>query len=469
MANFNFVSGAKFRPFSYQEMLQPLQAYTNEYNTIQEGMGELSTKAGVFEKLANEQTDPKTYAMYKQYSNDLAKQAESLAKQGLTPGSRQGLMEMKKRYSSEIVPIEAALSKREELTKAQREAIQRDPSLMFDVNYGMVSLDDLVNNPNATYNTISGTELTKRSAQMAQNLAKTIQSNPQYKSILGGQYFQQMQQMGYTPQQIMQTVMNDPNAPAELRQVADTVYKEAGLDTWDKETQSRARDYISAGLYEAIGTQRYDTQANRGFMSPGEAARLEMEKERFELAKAQANKDKSTIPLQDGSTIRIIGGGKALRIYPDGRVENYVGNSGIAGAGIKEAAKRGDTPIIIANTNGKWRTGTEGKDVKGTLFGMTRSNAVSGWGNYTMDNVNKSDIVTNYNEIPKGALDEMLKAAKDQNIDLSFYNVVRVKAEGSRAIGDYDYVLIPKQEEPVQPLAPVTPTNKSFDVNIGLD
>lgn len=469
MANFNFVSGAKFRPFSYQEMLQPLQAYTNEYNTIQEGMGELSAKAGVFERLANEQTDPKTYAMYKQYSNDLAKQAESLAKQGLTPASRQGLMEMKKRYSSEIVPIEAALSKREELTKAQREAIQRDPSLMFDVNYGMVSLDDLVNNPNATYNTISGTELTKRSAQMAQNLAKTIQSNPQYKSILGGQYFQQMQQMGYTPQQIMQTVMNDPNAPAELRQVADTVYKEAGLDTWDKETQSRARDYINAGLYEAIGTQRYDTQANRGFMSPGEAARLAMEKERFELAKAQAAKDKASIPLQDGSTIRIIGGGKALRIYPDGRVENYVGNSGIAGAGIKEAAKRGDTPIIIANTNGKWRTGTEGKDVKGTLFGMTRSNAVSGWGNYTMDNVNKSDIVTNYNEIPKGALDEMLKTAKDQNIDLSFYNVVRVKAEGSRAIGDYDYVLIPKQEAPVQPLAPVTPTNKSFDVNMGLD
>lgn len=469
MANFNFVSGAKFRPFSYQEMLQPLQAYTNEYNTIQEGMGELSAKVGVFERLANEQTDPKTYAMYKQYSDDLAKQAESLAKQGLTPGSRQGLMEMKKRYSSEIVPIEAALSKREELTKAQREAIQRDPSLMFDVNYGMVSLDDLVNNPNATYNTISGTELTKRSAQMAQNLAKTIQSNPQYKSILGGQYFQQMQQMGYTPQQIMQTVMNDPNAPAELRQVADTVYKEAGLDTWDKETQSRARDYINAGLYDAIGTQRYDTQANRGFMSPGEAARLAMEKERFELAKAQAAKDKASIPLQDGSTIRIIGGGKALRIYPDGRVENYVGNSGIAGAGIKEAAKRGDTPIIIANTNGKWRTGTEGKDVKGTLFGMTRSNAVSGWGNYTMDNVNKSDIVTNYNEIPKGALDEMLKTAKDQKIDLSFYNVVRVKAEGSRAIGDYDYVLIPKQEAPVQPLAPVTPTNKSFDVNMGLD
>jgi len=343
---------------------------------------------------------------------------------------------------------------------------------MFDVNYGTASIDDLLNNPNATYNTISGSELTKRASTMAQNLAKTIQDNPQYSSILGGQYFQQMQQLGYSPQQVMQTIMNDPNAPKELKQVADTIWQESGLDTWDQATQSRARDYINAGLYDAIGTQRYDTQANRGYMSPAESARLEMEKERFNLAKEQAAKDKSTIPLQDGSVIRVIGGGKALRIYPDGRVENYAGNSGIAGAGVKDAAKRGDKPIIIANTNGKWRTGEKGEDVKGTWFGMTRSNAASTWGNYTLDNVNVNDIVTNYNEIPKGALDEMLKVAKEQNIDLDLYDVVRVKASTGRAAGDYDYVLMPKQNIPQAPIAaPATPQvadSINFDVNTGL-
>ena len=379
---------------------------------------------------------------------------------------------MKRRYSNEITPIEVAATKREELTKAQREAIQKDPSLMFNIDYGTASLDDLINNPNATYNTISGSELSKRASMMASNLAKTIQENPQYQSILGGQYFQQMQQLGYTPQQVMQTIMNDPNAPSELKQVADTVWQEAGLDTWDQATQTRARDYINAGLYDAIGTQKFDTQGNRAFMSPAESARLEMDRERFELAKAQAAKDKTTIPLQDGSTIRVIGGGKALRIYPDGRVENYVGNSGIAGAGVKDAAKRGDTPIIIANTRGKWRTGEEGKDVEGTLFGMTRSEAVSGWGNYTLDNVKPSDIVTNYNEIPKGALDEMLKTAKEKNIDLDYYDVVRVKADKSRAVGDYDYVLMPKQSTSQLPMAtPVTPQvtgSINFDENMGL-
>lgn len=468
----SLVIGSKFRPFSYSEMLAPIEAATTEHRAIEEGLGEMSAKAGMWDKLANQQSDPIAYAQYKTYADDLTKQADLLARQGLTPESRRGLLDMKRRYSNEITPIEVAATKREELTKAQREAIQKDPSLMFNIDYGTASLDDLINNPNATYNTISGSELSKRASMMASNLAKTIQENPQYQSILGGQYFQQMQQLGYTSQQVMQTIMNDPNAPSELKQVADTVWQEAGLDTWDQATQTRARDYINAGLYDAIGTQKFDTQGNRAFMSPAESARLEMDRERFELAKAQAAKDKTTIPLQDGSTIRVIGGGKALRIYPDGRVENYVGNSGIAGAGVKDAAKRGDTPIIIANTRGKWRTGEEGKDVKGTLFGMTRSEAVSGWGNYTLDNVKPSDIVTNYNEIPKGALDEMLKTAKEKNIDLDYYDVVRVKADKSRAVGDYDYVLMPKQSTSQLPMAtPVTPQvtgSINFDENMGL-
>lgn len=468
----SLVIGSKFRPFSYSEMLAPIEAATTEHRAIEEGLGEMSAKAGMWDKLANQQSDPVAYAQYKTYADDLTKQADLLARQGLTPESRRGLLDMKRRYSNEITPIEVAATKREELTKAQREAIQKDPSLMFNIDYGTASLDDLINNPNATYNTISGSELSKRASMMASNLAKTIQENPQYQSILGGQYFQQMQQLGYTPQQVMQTIMNDPNAPSELKQVADTVWQEAGLDTWDQATQTRARDYINAGLYDAIGTQKFDTQGNRAFMSPAESARLEMDRERFELAKAQAAKDKTTIPLQDGSTIRVIGGGKALRIYPDGRVENYVGNSGIAGAGIKDAAKRKGTPIIIANTRGKWRTGEEGKDVKGTLFGMTRSEAVSGWGNYTLDNVKPSDIVTNYNEIPKGALDEMLKTAKEKDIDLDYYDVVRVKADKSRAVGDYDYVLMPKQSTSQLPMAtPVTPQvtgSINFDENMGL-
>lgn len=54
MASFDFVNTSQFRPFSYQEMLQPLAAYTQEYNAIEEGLGELGPKADVFKSLASQ-------------------------------------------------------------------------------------------------------------------------------------------------------------------------------------------------------------------------------------------------------------------------------------------------------------------------------------------------------------------------------------------------------------------------------
>ena len=174
MANFSFVSGAKFRPFSYQEMLQPLQAYTQEYNTIQEGMGELGTKADVFERMANEQTDPQAYAMYKQYSNDLVAQAESLAKQGLTPASRQGLIDMKRRYSSEIVPIEQAYAAKAEEAKSQYAG--RAQGIVYEGDASTSSLDRYLGNPSIRYNYANSQEGFKRVATVASALAKGLRS-----------------------------------------------------------------------------------------------------------------------------------------------------------------------------------------------------------------------------------------------------------------------------------------------------
>lgn len=468
MAAFDLIVGSKFKPFSYSDMITPVQMADTEHRTIEENLGELSTKSGVLQNILDRQRDKQAYSQYEAYINELTKQADLLSKEGLNSNSRRGLLDARRQYSSNITPIEMAIQRREQLTKEQRDAISKDPSLMFNTDYSVSSIDDILNNPNASYNSISGAELAKRTSQMAKNLSRTIQSNPEYESILGGQYFQRMQQLGYTPQQVMQTILNDANAPKELKNVAETVFNEAGLSQWDRKTQDRAREYISSGLYDAIGTQSYDVQNNKSYMSPADQKRFEMEQERFNLYKDQLSKDKSTIPLNDGSVIRVIGGGKALRIYPDGRVENYVGNSGIKGAGIKEAATVGDTPIIIANTNGKWRIGEQGKDVKGTLLGMTRSNTVSSWGNYSLDNINTRDIVTDYNEIPKGALDAMLKAAKDQKIDIDKYDIMRVKAKGNRASGKYDYVLIPKVESPQNTQIQNQSMQNNFNENIGL-
>lgn len=267
MANFSFVSGAKFRPFSYQEMLQPLQAYTQEYNTIQESIGELGTKADVFERMANEQTDPQAYAIYKQYSNDLAKQAESLAKQGLTPASRQGLIDMKRRYSSEIVPIEQAYKRRQELIDEQRKLQAQDSTLLFDRPASTLSLDELIANPALSPQSYSGALLSKQVGTAAQNLAKEVRENPRkWRTILGNQYYETIMQKGFRPDEIMQAVQNNPEASPILQGIVEDAVGSSGIRSWgDENILNRAYDYARQGLWNAVGETQYQTLSNKAY------------------------------------------------------------------------------------------------------------------------------------------------------------------------------------------------------------
>ena len=50
--------------------------------------------------------------MYKTYTDDLNKQANILAKEGLTPVSRKSMFSMRDRYAKEILPINEAWDRR---------------------------------------------------------------------------------------------------------------------------------------------------------------------------------------------------------------------------------------------------------------------------------------------------------------------------------------------------------------------
>lgn len=267
MANFSFVSGAKFRPFSYSEMLAPLQQATTAQMQIEDAYGELGTKADVFERMANEQTDPQAYAIYKQYSNDLAKQAESLAKQGLTPVSRQGLIDMKRRYSSEIVPIEQAYKRRQELIDEQRKLQAQDSTLLFDRPASTLSLDELISNPALSPQSYSGALLAKQVGTAAQNLAKEVRENPRkWRTILGNQYYETIMQKGFRPEEIMQAVQNNPEASPILQGIVEDAVGSSGIKNWnDENILNRAYDYARQGLWNAVGETQYQQLSNKAY------------------------------------------------------------------------------------------------------------------------------------------------------------------------------------------------------------
>ena len=261
------VINSKFKPFSYAEMLQPVQMATLAHQEVENEYADLATKANVWDEMANEQTDPYAYKMYKTYSNDLEEQAGQLAREGLTPASRQNMLRMKQRYSSDIVPIEQAYKRRQELVDEQRKLLAQDNTLMFDRNASMLSLDDLIKNPQLTYQSYSGATLAKQVGTAAQNLAKEMRENPRkWRNILGNQYFETIMQHGYRPEEIVQVLQNDPNASSVLKGIVEDAVGSSNIANWgDTDTLNRAYEYARQGLWNAVGETQYQIQSNKAY------------------------------------------------------------------------------------------------------------------------------------------------------------------------------------------------------------
>ena len=259
--------GSRFRPFSYDELIAPVIAAEQEHQRIENEYADLAVKSNVWEEMANEQTDPYAYKMYKTYSNDLEEQAGQLAREGLTPAGRQNMLKMKQRYSSDIIPIEQAYKRRQELIDEQRKLLAQDNTLMFDRNASMLSLDDLIRNPQLTYQSYSGATLAKQVGTAAQNLAKAMRDNPRkWNEILNSQYFETMMQQGYTPEEILLASVDNKNAPEELRNIVEDAITSSGIKNWnDRNTLNRAYEYARQGLWNAVGETRYQVQANRAY------------------------------------------------------------------------------------------------------------------------------------------------------------------------------------------------------------
>ena len=295
MANYELVVNSKFQPFSFERYIQPYQIYGAAYKELENQYGELATKASVWEEMANEQTDPYAYKMYKTYANDLEKQAGQLAREGLNAASRRAMLNMRARYSKEITPIEQAYTTRQKQAEQQQQALLQDPTLMLSRRAATTSLDDYIRNPQLAYEAYSGKLITAQAASAASALAKEMQEKPRkWRSILGNSYYETMMQKGFSSQAVLQAIQDNPNAAPQLTRIIEDAINSSGVRNWgDQATIARAIDYAKQGLWSAVGETQYQTLDNwRAKMAEQEAMQKRAEKRAEKRAAAIAQQDK---------------------------------------------------------------------------------------------------------------------------------------------------------------------------------
>ena len=311
MANYSLVVNSKFQPFSFDRYLQPYQIYGQNYKEIEEQYTDLSTKAGIWDGLANEQTDPRTYEMYKTYANDLENQASQLASEGLNAVSRKNMLNMRARYSKEIIPIEQAYNKKSKLAEEQRKLRAADPSIMFDRDFSSISLDNLLDNPELSYTSVSGDDLYKKGKEAAISASSRMMN---VSPALQGQYWKIRQ--GYGADAANKFLLNQSNIP-ELKDAINRIVSQSGVT---KENLSRAIDYTISGIMSGISYNE-SYQANRGYIDPAERERLALAREQFKWSKDRWEDEQLGAELPNGDRVKDVGGGRVRITHPDGKVE----------------------------------------------------------------------------------------------------------------------------------------------------
>lgn len=260
------ITGSKFKPFSYAELIQPIQFAEAAHQAVEDQYNELSTKANVWENIANEQDSPYTYNMYKTYADDLKYQADQLATSGLTPASRQGLNNMRTRYSQQIVPIEQGYAAKVRDIEAQKQAKLKDNTLMFDREAAFTNLDDYVRNPNLSYTAYSGQTIASQTSQMARNLAKELKEYKKGKPI--DAYTNTfLTKYNVSSDDVLYAIEhpNDKRSNKALRAIMDAAVNASPIPSWgDMDTLDRAYQYAGMGLWDAIGEERVTPIENYG-------------------------------------------------------------------------------------------------------------------------------------------------------------------------------------------------------------
>ena len=108
MANMYLTSTAKFKPYTFDEMIKPDVIYTQAYNQVEDALSDLGIMAGDVGGKLDATRDADLLNIYNTFKGDLEGVSDELYNKGLTPDTRKKLANLKSRYSKEINPINDA-------------------------------------------------------------------------------------------------------------------------------------------------------------------------------------------------------------------------------------------------------------------------------------------------------------------------------------------------------------------------
>lgn len=241
------VIGARYNPYSFDDMLKPLAMAQQEYNTVQEGLAALTDSSNQFSRyLEGTQAGERV----KQYNQAIDEAVNDMAKNGLRKTNRDTLLGLKRQYNNDIAKINQSAAQLDTLYKGVQQA-QMQASAKGDRLFvaNMPTVDDLLTNPSAAPVMVSASGLEQQGMLAAKALVEQSDSKLQIEA-LGEAYNNIVSRQGYNSEAAQKFLQDASTIPA-LAQSIQQIESLYGVQNLGKDSGA-ARQAIVQGMFNGL-------------------------------------------------------------------------------------------------------------------------------------------------------------------------------------------------------------------------
>lgn len=275
------VIGARYNPYSFEDMLKPLAMAQQEYNAVQEGLSSLTDSSNQFSRYLD---GTQAGERVKAYNAAIDTAVNDMAKNGLRSTNRDTLLGLKRQYNNDIAKINQSAAQLDTLYKGVQAAqlkAQASGDTLFVAN--MPNVDDLLANPSASPIIVSGSGLQKQGMQAAQSASvRNVLNNTKAGQGVMKMYNEIVQGYGYNSAQAQEFIRNAASIP-ELQQALNTISSMYNVDSLQGSDADRAKQFIMQGILDGMTTQ----VKSQYLQDPEKMAQMQNEYA-IKLAEAQA-------------------------------------------------------------------------------------------------------------------------------------------------------------------------------------
>ncbi len=271
MPRFIVTSGSNFQPFTYDELIKPVEAAQKYHDAAQDTYDTLSMETSALGNYISENPDDaNARAMYDNYQHKLRTLQDNLWRSGVTAGTRRDLNEAKTAYSRDMLRLQTAIKSRQERSKAYWDMKHAHPDMIMGADPGSSGLDNYLRDDNfgQDYYAYSGDSFMNEVGADAKARAIEIKRAYDYdgKSIPG--YITRIEKEGFTSEEVAEADIAVRNAIASGRRDFSGISEPAQIlaqtlishiDSTGAQGKvsddefGRLLDYGRAGLSQAIG------------------------------------------------------------------------------------------------------------------------------------------------------------------------------------------------------------------------